>query len=74
MNQPSKPDKSSEMENPFKKLVPDQEPPQEQIQEEVMSSVHLKSHFSDILEFFMAIFGIKRDETVPRQRLDNTEK
>lgn len=73
MNQPSKRDKSSDMENPFKQLVPDQKPPKEQIQEEVMSSVHLKSHFSDILEFFMAIFGVKREETVSSQGVDKNE-
>jgi len=61
------------MENPFKKLIPDQEPPQDQIQEEVMSSVHLKSHFSDILEFFMAIFGVKREEAISRNEIENQE-
>lgn len=46
------------MNNPFQELFPEEPSPQEEVEAEVMGSIHLKSFFADIAEFFMAIFGV----------------
>lgn len=45
------------MENPFEQFRPDSEQSQKIVEENVMSSIHLKVHLAHILEFFLAIFG-----------------
>ncbi len=52
------------MENPFQQLVPNETPPQQEVQDEVMGSIHLKSYLANIAEFFMAIFGLTVRESL----------
>ena len=52
------------MANPFKQFLPDEELPKKEIEEQVMSSVHIKSHLAGILEFFFAIMGITLRDSI----------
>jgi len=52
------------MANPFKQYLPEDLNPKEELEENVMSSIHLKAHFASVLEFFLAILGITIQETV----------
>lgn len=52
------------MDNPFKELMPEEEPPKGHIEAQVMGSIHLKSYLADIAEFFMAILGITITESL----------
>lgn len=63
------------MANPFKQYLPEEEPPKEELGEEVMQSIYIKSHFAGILEFFLAIMGITiRDSMVPAPEKDSLSK
>lgn len=53
------------MDNPFKQYLPEEEPPKRMIEDKVMGSIHLKSHFAGILEFFFAIFGMVGSDVSP---------
>jgi hypothetical protein len=52
------------IDNPFKELMPEEEPPIDHVEAQVMGSIHLKSYLADIAEFFMAIFGITITESL----------
>ena len=52
--------------NPFEQFRPKKEPPQREVEAEVMGSIHLKSYLVSILEMFAAMFDFGRiDDVAP---------